>query len=90
MSVPDEGYSRNTLCALNLISTFYYNHWVGTSAGGLLVFVSMLAIHFYETQLDQLPKFVLQLRVRNSSVKGREVKCLNAIAGGEGPRLYVL
>jgi hypothetical protein len=30
-----------------------------------------------------------QLRVMKSSVKGREVKCLNAIAGGEGPRLYV-
>jgi hypothetical protein len=28
--------------------------------------------------------------VRNSRVKGREVKCFNAIAGGEGPRLYVL
>jgi predicted neutral ceramidase superfamily lipid hydrolase len=24
LSVPDEGYSRNALCALNLISTFYY------------------------------------------------------------------
>jgi len=23
LSVPDEGYSRNALCALNLISTFY-------------------------------------------------------------------
>ena len=42
---------------------------------------------FYETQLDQLPEFVLQLRVRNSCVEGREVKCFNAIAGGEGPRL---
>jgi hypothetical protein len=33
---------------------------------------------------------VLQLRVRNSCVEGRIVKCFNAIAGGEGPRLYVL
>ena len=33
----DEGYSRNALCAVNLISTFYYYHWVDTSAGGLLV-----------------------------------------------------
>ena len=24
LSVPDEGYSRNVLCALNLISMFYY------------------------------------------------------------------
>ena len=24
LSVPDEGYSRNALCALNLISTFYH------------------------------------------------------------------
>jgi hypothetical protein len=33
---------------------------------------------------------VLRHRVRNSRVKGREVKCVNAIAGGEGPILYVL
>jgi hypothetical protein len=26
-----------TLCARNLISTFYYYHWVDTSADGLLV-----------------------------------------------------
>jgi hypothetical protein len=37
LSVPDEGYSRNVLCALNLISTFYYHHWVDASAGGLLI-----------------------------------------------------
>ena len=30
-------YSRNASCALNLIATFYYCHWVDTSAGGLLV-----------------------------------------------------
>ena len=29
-------------------------------------------------------------RVRNSCVQGREVKCFNAIAGGERSRLYVL
>jgi hypothetical protein len=45
---------------------------------------------FYETQLDQLPQYVLQLRVRNSCVECREVKCVNAIAGGERPRLYVI
>jgi hypothetical protein len=39
----------------------------------------------YETQLDQHP-----LRVGNSCVVLRVVKCFNAIAGGEGPRLYVL
>ena len=39
----------------------------------------------YETQLDQRP-----LRVGNSCVEVRVVKCFNAIAGGEGPRLYVL
>ena len=33
---------------------------------------------------------VFQLRVGNTSVEGKEVKCFNAIAGGEGPRLYVL
>jgi hypothetical protein len=30
------------------------------------------------------------LRVGNTCVEGKEVKCFNAIAGGEGPRLYVL
>jgi hypothetical protein len=25
LSVPDEGYSRNALWALNLLSTFYFN-----------------------------------------------------------------
>jgi len=45
---------------------------------------------FYKTQLDQLPLSVFQLRVGNSCEEGREVKCFNAIAGGEGPRLYVL
>jgi hypothetical protein len=33
---------------------------------------------------------VLQLRERNSRVKGTEVNCVNAIAGGEGPISYVL
>jgi hypothetical protein len=28
--------------------------------------------------------------VKNSCVESREVKCFNAIAGGEGSRLYVL
>ena len=37
LSVPDEGYSRNALCTLNLISTFYYYHWVNTTGVGLLV-----------------------------------------------------
>ena len=41
----------------------------------------MLAIPFCEV----LPLF--HLRVRNSWVEGRERKCLNAIAAGEGPRL---
>ena len=27
------------------------------------------------------------LRVRNNCVEGKEIKCFNAIAGGEGPRL---
>ena len=40
-----------------------------------------------ETQLNQLSLFVLQLRVRNSCVEGREVNCFNDIAGGEGLRL---
>jgi hypothetical protein len=31
------GYSRNALCALNLISMFFYYHCVDTSAGWLLV-----------------------------------------------------
>ena len=37
LSVLDEGYSRNALCALNMISTLYYYHRVDTSAGGLIV-----------------------------------------------------
>ena len=28
--------------------------------------------------------------MRNSSVKGRYLKCFNGNAGGDGPRLYVL
>jgi len=36
LSVPDEVYSRNVSCALNLISVLYF-HWVDTSPGGLLV-----------------------------------------------------
>ena len=28
MSVPDEGYSRNVLCALNSISTFSYTNYL--------------------------------------------------------------
>jgi uncharacterized membrane protein YwzB len=32
-----EFLSRNALCAPNLISTFYYYHWVDTSADGLLI-----------------------------------------------------
>jgi hypothetical protein len=39
----------------------------------------------FEIQLDQHP-----LRVGNSCLEVRVVKCFNAIAGGEGPRLYVL
>ena len=54
------------------------------------VFVFTLAILLYETQLNQIPSYVLQLRVRNSCVEGREVKCFNVIAGAEGPRLYVV
>jgi hypothetical protein len=38
LSVPDEGYSSNVSCAINLIFLrFYYYHWVDTSASGLLV-----------------------------------------------------
>ena len=38
-----------------------------------------------KTQLGQLPQFVLQLRVRNSCVEGREVKCFNANISLEYP-----
>jgi hypothetical protein len=31
LSVPDEGYSRNVPCALNLISTFYFNIYFAQS-----------------------------------------------------------
>ena len=36
-NVPDECYSRNAWCTLNMISRFYFYHWVDTSAGGLYV-----------------------------------------------------
>jgi hypothetical protein len=32
LSVPD--YSRNTSCALDMISMFHHYHWVDTTAGG--------------------------------------------------------
>ena len=32
LSVPD--YSRNTSCALDMISMFHHYHWVNTTAGG--------------------------------------------------------
>ena len=44
-----------------------------------------MSLLLYETQLDQH-----QLIVGNSCVEVRVVKCVNAIAGGEGPRLHVL
>ena len=37
LSIPEEGYSRNASCALNLNICFYYYHWFDASAGGLLV-----------------------------------------------------
>ena len=37
LSVPGEGCSRNASYQLNLLSTFYYYHWVDISAGGILV-----------------------------------------------------
>jgi hypothetical protein len=37
LSVPDEGYSRNALCTLNVMSTLYYYHWVDTTGVELLV-----------------------------------------------------
>ena len=35
-SVHDVDYSRNTSCALNLISTFYYSQGIDTFTGGLV------------------------------------------------------
>jgi len=52
------------------------------------VFVSTLAILFYETHLDQLPYSVFQLRVKNSCVEGREVRYIKAIAGVVGCVFY--
>jgi hypothetical protein len=61
-----------------------------------------MVISFYLIQLeikdtkntDRCPAYIdlhlNQLRVRNSCVGSREVKCFNAIAGGDGSRLYVL
>ena len=52
------------------------------------VYVSTLAILFF--MKNSWTKSVFQLRVRNSWVEGREVKCFNAIVEREGPELYVL
>jgi hypothetical protein len=46
-----------------------------------ILFISMLAILFHETQLDQLPSYVIQPRVRNICVECREDKCFNARTG---------
>ena len=37
LDIPDESYLKNIPCALNLISTFYYYHYVDTSTAEPLV-----------------------------------------------------
>jgi hypothetical protein len=77
--------SENFLVELECFFCFFFTKYICPFlVQGICIYVGH---SFYETQLDQLPEFVLQLRVRNSCVEGREVKCFNAIAGGEGPRL---
>ena len=57
--VPDEGYSRNAVCALNVISTFYYYHWVDTSAGELLVPVGIIRPVVNASALTWFNRYVL-------------------------------
>jgi hypothetical protein len=93
------GILMGTNCALRLADLFLYSYETDFIPGFLKKNEKNLASSFnfttlailcYETQSDKLPNSVFQLRVTNSCVEGREVKCFNAIAGGEGPRLYVL
>jgi hypothetical protein len=57
---------------------------------GGLVLQQRVGIHMGSNcaPLPQPPLSVHQLRLRNSCVECREVKYLNAIEGGEEPRLY--
>ena len=70
LSVPDEGYSRNVSCALNLISTFLFSHnnliffsavylvfilTLGATSVVLTIFV--LSLHF-KTEDHEIPEWV--------------------------------
>ena len=44
LSVPDEGYPRSAFCALNLISTFYWNHFREYSHLDIYVLLSLLKL----------------------------------------------
>ena len=45
LSVPDEGYSRNASCAINLISTFNYDSCLSSCLE--LTLVSQVFVHYY-------------------------------------------
>ena len=70
MSVPDEGYSRNALCALNLISTFYYYHWVDTSAGGILIIDGIILPVVSASELTWFIRYIYywNLHLRNNVI----------------------
>jgi hypothetical protein len=61
---------------------FLHNKICPFLAQGICIYVG----HFFkDTQLEKLPLYTIQLRVRNSCVEGEKVKCSRAIAGGEEP-----
>ena len=47
LSVPDEGFSRNVLCALNLISTFYYYQHCYTRRQSIFTLAYLLTVNIY-------------------------------------------
>jgi len=69
LSVSDEGHSRNATSAINCISTFYYYHWVDTSAGNLLVpesiirpVVSAAALTWFITYFVQFSTHIINIK----------------------------
>jgi hypothetical protein len=55
-------------------------------AKGICIYVG----HSFFMKYSWTNSLNLSVRVRNSRVEGREVKCFNLIVGGEESRLYVL
>jgi hypothetical protein len=78
LSVPDEGYSRNSSSALNLISTFFY-YWVDTFAGGLLVpegIIRQVVSASALTSIQVRSSFLIQVSCMVYTIKKLEFKKL--------------